>query len=227
MNKNAVLSLSGGIDSATTLAWLLMNSYKVHAVSFYYGSKHNEYENKSAKKIAHHYNIPLIEINLAQTMKDFKSALLLTGNDIPEGHYADKSMQQTVVPARNIIFLSVLAGYAESINADSVATGIQQGYDTIYPDCRKEFLKAMDLSIYLGTDKKVQLVTPFVDADKATIVQWGLKNNVPYHLTRTCFKNQDTACGKCGSCVKRLEAFFLNGTTDPLVYEVNYVRTIF
>lgn len=214
-----VLSLSGGLDSTTVLAWLVQNDYQVICTSFYYGSKHNTYENEAAIQIANFYGVPLHHLDISGVMQGFKSDLLLKGGDIPEGHYTDQTMDRTVVPGRNIIFLSILAGLAWSVEASDIAIGIHQGDHAIYADCRREFYKAMDTAIYLGTDQRVSILAPFVETDKVGIVKWGLAHKVPFKLTRTCYKNQPLACGKCGSCVERLEAFAINKTKDPIQYE--------
>jgi len=221
MNKNVVMALSGGMDSATVLGYLISKGYKVDCLSFQYGSKHGEYESVSAVKVAKHYGVSLTEISLINVMDIFESNLLKSGGEIPEGHYTDSTMAQTVVPGRNMIFLSILAGRAVTLNADEIAIGIHQGDHVIYADCRTEFYKAMDSAIYLGTDNKVSIVAPFIDTDKTGILTWGLENGVPYHLTRTCYKDQEFSCGKCGSCVERLEAFDKMNMDDPIEYEEN------
>lgn len=215
----ALVSLSGGLDSTTVLAEALSQGLEVVAVSFSYGSKHNEFENIQARKIAGYYNVPFELIELDGVMKGFTSNLMKSGGEIPEGHYEDASMALTVVPARNIIFASILAGKAWSLGCELVFLGIHQGDHAIYPDCRPEFFDAMNKAIDTGTDGKVLLAAPFLTTDKAGIVKRGLELGVPYELTRTCYKHQKIACGKCGSCRERLEAFEKNNAKDPICYE--------
>lgn len=215
--RTAVLSLSGGLDSTTVLAWLVAAGIKPLCYWFDYGSKHNPYERTAVSRIADHYGASLTLLDLREAFAGLKSNLLLGGGDIPEGHYTDSSMSQTVVPGRNLIFLSYAAAVAESTGAQYIALGIHQGDHAIYPDCRREFFKAADTAIYLSTAGKVQVLAPFIDGDKTDIVRWGLANNVPYQWTRTCYKNQPHPCGKCGACVERAEAFRLNGASDPAV----------
>jgi 7-cyano-7-deazaguanine synthase len=223
----AIMALSGGMDSATVLAYLLYEQYSVICVNFHYESKHNQWERRASLALIGHYlkNIPNITIyyktiDLSQVFSSFKSNLLLSGGDIPEGHYTHESMSKTVVPGRNIIFLSVLAGLAWSEEAQEIAIGIHQGDHAIYADCRETFYEAMNQAIQLGTDNNVRIVAPFVNTDKTGILKWGLEHNVPYCYTRTCYKNQELSCGKCGSCVERLEAFNNLGIADPIQYEV-------
>lgn len=219
--KKAIVALSGGMDSATVLTYLFDKGYEVIPVWFDYGSKHNAYESNAVKDIMKHYGIgAALEIDLTRVMKDFKSNLLKTGGDIPEGDYDEPTMSLTVVPARNIIFASILAGLAESHGANIVALGIHQGDHAIYPDCREDFYVAMREAIYLGTDKKVELIAPFLNTDKTGILHYGMANGTPYRLTRTCYKDQPVSCGKCGSCNERLDAFKKIGAIDPIEYEV-------
>jgi 7-cyano-7-deazaguanine synthase len=218
--KKVILALSGGIDSTTVLAHLLDKGNEVECFGFFYGSKHNAFENLAAEKIARHYQVPFTLLDLSPIMARFRSNLLLSGGPIPEGHYTDASMSQTVVPGRNIIFLSILAGMAWSVDAQAIAIGIHQGDHAIYADCRREFYKAMDAAIYLGTDCRVEIMAPFLETDKIGIVKRGLELSVPYVLTRTCYQQTTFSCGKCGSCVERLEAFRLNYVVDPIIYSI-------
>ncbi len=225
-NKVVVMGLSGGMDSSTLLASLLGKGHEVHACVFTYGSKHNKYENASALNIVKFFSdkgfkVTAHQFNLTPLMTQFTSALLLTGEDIPEGHYNDENMKKTVVPGRNLIFSSIMAGLAESLGAESIALGVHQGDHHIYPDCRPEFIKSMDTTIFLSTDRRVQVLTPFQDLTKEGILEIGYSIHpaTPYSLTRTCYKDQELSCGKCGSCQERLEAFKLFGIIDPIKYE--------
>jgi len=224
-----LLSLSGGVDSTTLLAWLLAGNSEVTAISFKYGSKHNKYENEAARQLAHHYGVELIELDIQQAMINIQSNLLSSGGAIPEGHYEEESMKSTVVPARNMIFLSIMAGIAESRGLEGLAIGVHSGDHAIYPDCRPEFITSMTKSVQLATDNQVQFImAPFIDYGKGKIIQTGiaLPRPVPYRLTRTCYTDQPLACGKCGSCVERLEAFQVNGITDPIQYETDAIGEI-
>jgi 7-cyano-7-deazaguanine synthase len=218
------MGLSGGMDSTTMLASILdsweHDRKKVFCLGFKYGSKHNQYENKAAEEIAKYYGVDYKLLDLSNIIGTlFKSDLLLSGGDIPEGHYNDENMSKTVVPGRNIIFASILAGYAWSKDCNQIALGVHLGDRSIYEDCRPEFVKALDSAIYLGTGHRVEVVTPFIKMNKIDICRVGLALDVPYELTRTCYKNQEQSCGVCGSCTERLEAFDLNNSKDPIKYE--------
>lgn len=229
-----LVALSGGMDSTTLLARALLDDVvgvahrshaeidtrvEVHAVGFDYGSKHNYYEINSAEHVAQYYGIKYGVIDLKPLMANWRSALLQSGPAVPEGHYQEENMRQTVVPGRNLIFLSILAGLAESEGFNEVWIGAHAGDHFIYPDCRPEFLNAAGDAIWHSSNAKVRLQRPFWKDDKTSIIKWGLPNGVPYHLTRTCYKKQSIACGKCGSCQERLEAFAANGIADPIDYE--------
>lgn len=221
----AVVSLSGGMDSITALA-LAGNKHgwsNIIGVGFQYPSKHNMYEMDCAISISRYYGVHWCPVDVNSVFDRFKSNLLRGGGAIPEGHYQEESMKQTVVPCRNMIFASILAGVAESNGCGEVWMGVHAGDHHIYPDCRPEFLRDMGAAIYEGTDQKVVLQTPFMWKSKAEILKMGLDLNVPYRLTRTCYKNQETACGLCGSCQERLEAFLACYVEDPLEYQT---RTI-
>lgn len=216
----AIVSLSGGMDSSAVLAAALREGRSVECVSFFYGSKHNEHESRAASAVAAFYKVPLTSMDLSGFMAGFDSALLRSsGENIPEGHHEDPKMKNTVVPGRNIIFVSILAGLAWSWGAEEVWLGVHSGDRLIYPDCRPEFVTAMDKALCLGTDKRVRLCTPYLVSDKATILRDGLGMGVPYALTRTCYTARQVACGRCGACRERLEAFELCGVKDPIDYE--------
>lgn len=215
-----VLSLSGGLDSSTLLGNLIAFNYEVLCLNFIYGSHHNKYELESAKKIADYYKVPYKTIDLTTTFKGFKSNLLIDNNkEIPEGHYEENNMSKTVVPGRNTIFASILLGYAESIGAKYIALGIHKGDHHIYPDCRAEYIKALDCLVYLASDYKIEVLTPFINLTKSQICELGTDIQVPYELTRTCYKNQEISCGKCGSCNERLEAFSIINLKDGIEYQ--------
>lgn len=219
--KKVILGLSGGMDSTTLCGYYIDKGYDVCPISFEYGSKHNPYENKSAKMVADFYGLKITNIPLDFIKTLFQSNLLKTGGDIPEGHYAQDNMKLTVVPGRNIIFLSIMSGLAWSLEADTIALGVHMGDHTIYEDCRAGFISAMNSAIIQGTGERVKIEAPFQYLDKTGILKIGnsLEIPVPYHLTRTCYKDQEFSCGCCGSCSERLEAFENIGIVDPIKYE--------
>jgi 7-cyano-7-deazaguanine synthase len=199
---------------------------KIVAVSFKYPSKHNEYELEAAKNITDYFDVPHEIVDLSSLFDEkgwyrFRSSLLQTQGDIPEGHYNDETMKQTVIPGRNTIFIAVLLGIAQSEEADQIAIAAHTGDHHIYPDCRLGYLQAMARAVNLASEEKVHLLYPFITKTKADIIRLGysLMDGFPYELTRTCYKDQEIACGKCGSCNERLEAFAEIGRKDPITYE--------
>ena len=150
---------------------------------------------------------------------EFKSDLLRSGCDIPEGHYAEESMKKTVVPFRNGIMLSIAAGFAESIGADAVTIAAHSGDHAIYPDCREPFMRAIGEAMEQGTYAGIKLLRPFIDMDKAAIARRGAELGVDFAETWSCYKGGEIHCGVCGTCVERREAFLLAGLQDPTVYE--------
>lgn len=217
---NVLVVLSGGMDSTTALAWAKANPEMnvVGALSFWYGSKHNDQEWNSAQAVADHYGVPVKRARLDFVAETFKSDLLKTGGEVPEGHYADPTMQKTVVPFRNGIMLSIAAGYAESVGADAVILGNHFGDHAVYPDCRADFVEPMKAAIEAGTYAKIKLISPFVGVDKTEIARQGAALGVPYVLTYSCYKGGHVHCGKCGTCFERREAFSLAGVQDPTEY---------
>jgi 7-cyano-7-deazaguanine synthase len=210
--------LSGGLDSSVMLANVMQSNDVIGCLTFWYGSKHNEREYQAACSIAQHYKVSLKRIGLDFIPDNFKSDLLLTGGDIPKGHYEHESMKRTVVPFRNGIMLSIAAGYAESIGAEQIAIGNHFGDHAIYPDCRKTFIEPMKQAIKEGTEKNITLLSPFCDLRKEDIVRIGQQLNVPMELTYSCYEGKEIHCGECGTCTERIEAFKLADVLDQTRY---------
>ena len=224
--KKVVMGLSGGMDSATLLGMLLDKGAEIQACHFNYGSKQNAYEDDAVLKIIEYYRQKGFKIQyhhflVASIFSAFQSNLLQSGGEIPEGHYEADSMKLTVVPGRNLIFASILAGLAESVGAESIALGVHSGDHHIYPDCRDSFIRSLRETVKESTDGKVNVIAPLIAEDKTSILRIGyaLQYPVPYYLTRTCYKDQLHSCGKCGSCQERLEAFNNIGKNDPITYQ--------
>jgi 7-cyano-7-deazaguanine synthase len=214
-----LIILSGGLDSSVMLAYMLQSSNDVECLTFWYGSKHNEREYRAACAVTEHYRVSLKRIALDFMPNNFKSDLLLTGGDIPKGHYEHESMKRTVVPFRNGIMLSIAAGYAERIGAEQIAIGNHFGDHAIYPDCRKSFIKPMQQAIKEGTEKNIILASPFCDLRKEDIARIGQQLNVPMELTYSCYEGAEIHCGECGTCVERKEAFVLANILDKTTYQ--------
>ena len=215
--KNSVIIVSGGMDSIT----LLYNHKDEIAlgISFDYGSNHNAREIPFAKMHCERLGIKHITINLDFMHQYFKSSLLDGAEAIPEGHYADDNMKSTVVPFRNGIMLSIAIGIAESNNLDQVFIANHGGDHTIYPDCRPEFINAIDAAATAGTYNNVKVVAPYTKITKSDIARIGKKLGIDYTETWSCYKGGRVHCGKCGTCVERKEALAEAGIEDKTIYE--------
>jgi 7-cyano-7-deazaguanine synthase len=211
--------LSGGMDSVTVLYEALASHDVAACLSFDYGAKHNAREIPFAKLHADRHGIVHHVISLDFMDRLFKSDLLRSGGGIPEGHYAEASMKQTVVPFRNGIMLAIAAGYAESIAAEAVVIAAHSGDHAIYPDCRELFMQAMAAAMGQGTYASIHLLRPFIAMDKAAIARRGAQLGVDFSETWSCYKGGETHCGVCGTCVERREAFQLAGLPDPTSYQ--------
>jgi 7-cyano-7-deazaguanine synthase len=218
MKKDTVIILSGGMDSVT----LLYDQQEriALAVSFDYGSKHNDREIPFARLHCERLGIPHIVIPLDFMTKYFKSSLLEGGEEIPEGHYADENMKSTVVPFRNGIMLSIAVGIAESNDLRFVMMANHAGDHTIYPDCRPEFVGAMDKAAQAGTWNNVRLLTPYTLLTKAGIAKRGKALGIDYSETWSCYKGGEHHCGTCGTCVERRQALAEAGINDTTVYDL-------
>lgn len=211
--KNTVLIYSGGMDS-TVLLYHHRDRIKA-CLNFHYGSKHNSRERVMARENCTRLAIPFHEIDMDFIGQMFRSDLLQSGGEVPEGHYADPTMKRTVVPFRNGIMLSIACGFAESVDCSFVGIANHAGDHAIYPDCRQDFITPMSEAMKHGTYAGVSLFAPYTHLDKRQIGLLGRDHGVDYGLTWTCYKGGEIHCGKCGSCVERKEA--LEGF-DPTEY---------
>lgn len=209
--KDAVLVLSGGMDS-TTMLYEFASEIAL-AVNFNYGANHNAREAACARENCRRLGIELVEIDLAFMGKYFESSLLSGAEAIPEGHYQDDNMRSTVVPFRNGIMLSVAAGLAESRGLKAVMIANHGGDHAIYPDCRDGFIRAMAGAIAEGTYDSIELRAPYTNLTKNDIARRGAAIGVDYSLTYSCYKGGEKHCGRCGTCVERREAMIAAGLT--------------
>lgn len=213
--ESIVLVYSGGLDSTVLLHYLLKEKgMNVSALSFHYGQKHQK-ELEIARRNCEEFHVlhKMVELPMSSLLE---STLLSSGGEIPEGHYEEESMKQTVVPMRNLIFVSIAAGYASSEGIGKIALAVHGGDHAIYPDCRSEFFESLQKTLHLSDWNKVDIEVPFLTWKKDEIVKKGLELNVDFSQTWTCYKGLNRPCGKCGSCVERHEAFEKNNAKDPL-----------
>jgi 7-cyano-7-deazaguanine synthase len=231
MKYDSVVSFSGGLDS-TVLASLCLNEGKsVLAISFNYGQRHSK-ELSAAQKVVHRLTprgmIHWIILDVRTIGKTFEllgsmSSLINSTIDVPEGHYSHSSMQKTVVPNRNMIFLSILTGMAISVDAREVAIACHNGDSAIYPDCRPAFLATLEAAIEMGNEELspiFKLYAPFIKQSKTNIVEIGNMIDAPMALSWSCYTGGEVHCSKCGTCYERREAFEDAGVDDPTPYAI-------
>jgi 7-cyano-7-deazaguanine synthase len=226
LNKKAVILLSGGIDSTTTLAIAKDQGFEVYAISFRYGQRH-QIELDAAKRIAANFKINehlILDIDLGA----IGGSALTSNLEVPKGRHIEKISQEipiTYVPGRNIIFLSLALAWAEVLSAYDIFIGANAIDFSGYPDCRPEFLSAFETMANIGTKagvggKKISIHSPLIKLTKAQIIQTGVALGVDYSLTMSCYdpSPDGKACGQCDSCLLRKKGFQDAGILDPTVY---------
>jgi 7-cyano-7-deazaguanine synthase len=218
----AVCLLSGGMDSSTLAYHAKSKGYDILSLHLNYGQRTEGKELASAKKIASLLEAEaFIEISL-DFFTNF-AASSLTDKEIAGEKFdpARVHLPNTYVPFRNANLLAIATSFAEARGADAIFIGVQALDYSGYPDCRPEFIDAFQKVIDLGTKEKtkITLFAPFIHMTKADILRKGIKLGVPYEHTWSCYKNEGKACGTCGSCHFRKEAFFEVGRKDPIDYE--------
>ena len=227
MPNGTVLIHSGGMDSTTLLYDLLDKDHRVRTLSINYGQRHRK-ELEAAAAISKQLGVEHFEADIT-AITPLLAGSSQTSEDVavPEGHYAEESMKTTVVPNRNMIMLSIAIGWAVSVDADKVAYAAHAGDHAIYPDCRPEFAAALDKAANLCHFYPVDIIRPFIAITKADIVRVGNNLGVPYEMTWTCYQGLDIACGRCSTCVERLEAFDIANAVDPITYtDTKYWRGV-
>ncbi len=227
MAEKAVLLLSGGLDSATTLAIAQLQGYEVYALSFAYGQRH-KIELEAAARIAAVFNVKehkIAEIDL----RLFGGSALTDNITVPKGRDMkdiSHGVPVTYVPARNTIFLSFALAWAEVLGAQHIFIGVNAVDYSGYPDCRPEFIAAYERMANLATanategKNAITLHTPLIDLSKAGIIRKGMELGVDYGITISCYDPAPGAksCGKCDACLLRLKGFKENNIKDPAAY---------
>jgi len=218
MTEKVVVIYSGGMDSFTLLNQAIAQGKKVYALSFNYGQKHAK-ELHYAQKVCDDLALPHKIVDITAIHQLLMGSSLTDDIEIPEGHYEEDSMKSTVVPNRNMILLSLAIAYAVSIKAESVYYGAHGGDHAIYPDCRPEFIEKMAAVSKVANYEDIDIIAPFQNINKTDILNKGIAMGLNYAKTWTCYNGREKACGKCGACQERLEAFSENGLNDPIAYE--------
>jgi 7-cyano-7-deazaguanine synthase len=231
--RRAVVLLSGGLDSTTTLAIAKSEGYEIYALTFRYGQRH-EMEIEAARRIAALNDVKdhvVAQIDL----RAFGGSALTGDIAVPKGRGVEEistGIPVTYVPARNTIFLSFALGWAEVLGANDIFIGVNALDYSGYPDCRPEYIEAFqrmaDLATKAGVEgkQKLRIHTPLINLTKAQIVKKGIEFGVDYSLTATCYDPTEdgVACGQCDACLLRLKGFAENGMTDPVRYQASSER---
>jgi len=214
-----VVICSGGLDSVTLAHKVAQEQTLDALITFDYGQRHKK-ELDYARLCANDLGVKHHVIDISNVGKLLSGSALTDDVAVPDGHYAEETMKITVVPNRNAIMLSIAYGVAASCGAERVAAAVHGGDHFIYPDCRPDFINAFETMQNYALDgvAQIKLYTPFVTISKAEIVSIGSKLNVSFEKTWSCYKGGEVHCGRCGTCVERIEAFVLAGVNDPTSY---------
>jgi 7-cyano-7-deazaguanine synthase len=224
----AVILLSGGLDSSTTLAFAVKQGFFCHALTFVYGQRHRV-EIEASKKIAESFNIAERHRIIQLDPQLFDSSSLTSGPPVPldrDQNHMSQEIPSTYVPARNTVFLAMALAYAENVGAFDLFIGANAVDYSGYPDCRPEFIQAFEKLANLATQagvggQKISIHAPLMNLNKPQIIQLGLELGVDYSLTWSCYNPspEGIACGRCDSCTIRKNAFRSIGKIDPIPYQ--------
>ena len=228
MNKaktNAVIIFSGGLDSSVLLYDLIaQENYNIHALTFHYGQRHSK-EIDCARAICKENNIEHKVISLDFFKELTKGACALTDEsiDVPTAKEAlGDAQNDSYVPNRNMMLLSIAAAYAEAVDASEIFYGAGGDDEhSGYWDCTKEFRTNINNVIGLNRKNKIEIVSPYVELSKAEITKRGIDLNVPFEKTWTCYNGREKGCGKCTTCSNRIKSMMDNKVVDPISYEVD------
>lgn len=219
--KKAVCVMSGGMDSTLSAYMMKAQGYEIVAVHFNYAQRTQDKELECFEMICKELAVSEKYILDLDFFKQLGASALTDENiEVPTSGI-EEGVPITYVPFRNGIFLSMSAAIAEKEGAEAISIGVVEEDSSGYPDCRESYIKSMEQSINLGTkdETNISIHMPLVNLKKSQIVQKSLELNVPLHLTWSCYKSEDEACGVCDSCRLRLNGFKLAGVQDPISYK--------
>ena len=215
-----IIVFSGGLDSTTLLYHIRAMGAEVKALTVNYNQRHSKeitYATRLCESIGVEHRV--IDIPGLHGVLG-GNALTSSQSAVPEGEYQDETIKLTTVPNRNMILLSVAIAWACDLKFDSVAFGAHAGEHTNYPDCKQPFAQAMDAAARVCDRDPIEVLAPFVNWHKGDIVKRGIELNVPFERTWSCYNGRDLHCGKCSTCMDRLQAFRQAGIPDPARYEI-------
>jgi 7-cyano-7-deazaguanine synthase len=220
--KIAVCLVSGGMDSCVSTAIANQNSDEIALLHVSYGQRTERREQKAFEDIADFYKIQKrLAVSIEYLAKIGGSSLTDKTIKISEANLENKEIPNSYVPFRNANMLAIAASWAEVLDAGSIYIGAVAEDSSGYPDCRPEFFAAFEKTIETGTkpETRIKIVTPIIHLSKDEIVQKGIELNAPLHLSWSCYRNEDLACGTCDSCALRLRGFVRAGVIDPIDYK--------
>jgi len=223
----AVVLVSGGMDSCVSSAIANQNSDEIALLHISYGQRTERRERKAFEDIADFYSVEKrLAVSIEYLTKIGGSSLTDAQIEITEADLESKEIPTSYVPFRNANMLSIATSWAEVLRANRIYIGAVAEDSSGYPDCRPEFYAAFENVIETGTkpDTQIKIVTPIIHLSKAEIVQKGIELGAPLHLSWSCYRNEDLACGTCDSCALRLRGFARAGVKDPILYENEFTN---
>ena len=221
MNESAIILVSGGIDSCVTAAVAKKENREIAFLHVSYGQRTEQRERKAFDDIADFYQIEKrLAVSIEYLTKIGGSSLTDASIRVAEANLESKEIPTSYVPFRNANMLAIATSWAEVLNATRIYIGAVAEDSSGYPDCRPEFYRAFEKTIEAGTkpETRIAIVTPIIHLSKAEIVRKGMNLNAPLHLSWSCYRNEDAACGTCDSCALRLRGFEQAGAIDPIEY---------
>ena len=219
----AICLVSGGMDSCVSAAIAKAENSEIAFLHVSYGQRTERRERKAFADIADFYNVEKrLAVSIEYLAKIGGSSLTDLSMEITEANLESKDIPTSYVPFRNANMLAIATSWAEVLHATKIYIGAVAEDSSGYPDCRPEFYAAFERTIETGTkpETKIKIVTPIIHMSKAEIVEKGIELNVPLHLSWSCYRNEDAACGTCDSCALRLRGFQRAGVADPIKYKI-------
>lgn len=219
--SSAIVLVSGGMDSCVTAAVARMDALQVAFLHISYGQRTEARERRAFDDIADHYGVDKrLDVSIEHLAKIGGSSLTDAAMNVTEADLESKDIPTSYVPFRNANMLSIAVSWAEVIGAGAIYIGAVAEDSSGYPDCRPEFFDAFQKTIDAGTkpETRIELRTPITHLSKAEIVKKGIELAAPLHLTWSCYRRDDLACGTCDSCALRLRGFARAGIKDPIRY---------
>jgi 7-cyano-7-deazaguanine synthase len=220
--KLAIVLVSGGMDSCVTAAIAKSENNEAAFLHISYGQRTEQRERRAFNEIADFYNVEKrLDVSIEYLAKIGGSSLTDEAIEVSEANLESKEIPTSYVPFRNANMLSIATSWAEVLQAENIYIGAVAEDSSGYPDCRPEFYAAFEKTIETGTkpDTDIKIKTPIIHLSKAEIVRKGLELNAPLHLSWSCYRNENSACGTCDSCALRLRGFEQAGEIDPIKYK--------